>query len=118
MSQRDTTLLWLKDILEHLTASQERLEWTHDPETTRVLTEAMIRDLVRRDHRFRGVFLTRNFGHQAALRAGGLGRRGSPAIQAGDQKDRATHDTRAGNATHHGEYSLLMRRGRRYGPQT
>ena len=47
MSQRDTTLLWLKDILEHLTASQERLEWTSDAETTRVLTEAMIRDLER-----------------------------------------------------------------------
>jgi hypothetical protein len=47
MSQRDTTLQWLKDILEHLAVSQERLEWTHDPETTRVLTAAMIRDLER-----------------------------------------------------------------------
>jgi hypothetical protein len=47
MSQRETTLLWLKDILEHLTSNQERLEWTHDPDTTRVLTEAMIRDLER-----------------------------------------------------------------------
>jgi hypothetical protein len=47
MSHRQTTLLWLKDILEHLTASQERLQWTDDRETTRVLTEAMIRDLER-----------------------------------------------------------------------
>lgn len=47
MSQRQTTLVWLRDILEHLSASQERLEWTDDRETTRVLTEAMIRDLER-----------------------------------------------------------------------
>jgi hypothetical protein len=47
MSQRDVNLQWLKDILEHLTANRQRLEWTEDQETTRVLTEAMIRDLER-----------------------------------------------------------------------
>lgn len=47
MTQRETNLLWLKDILEHLSANQQHLEWTSDPETTRVLTEAMIRDLER-----------------------------------------------------------------------
>jgi hypothetical protein len=47
MSQRETNLLWLKDTLEQLTATQQQLEWTSDPETNRVLTEAMIRDLER-----------------------------------------------------------------------
>ena len=32
MSQRESTLLWLRDILEHLTANQQRLEWTTDRE--------------------------------------------------------------------------------------
>ena len=47
MSQRETSLLWLRDILEHLTANQQRLEWTTDRETIRVLTETMMRDLER-----------------------------------------------------------------------
>jgi hypothetical protein len=47
MSQRETTLLLLRDILEQLTASQQRLEWTTDRQTTRVLTESMLRDLER-----------------------------------------------------------------------
>lgn len=47
MSQRDQNLQWLKDTLEHLSATQQQLEWTADPESTRVLTEAMIRDLER-----------------------------------------------------------------------
>lgn len=47
MSQRDVNIQWLKDILEHLSANQERLAWTADAETTRVLTDAMIRDLER-----------------------------------------------------------------------
>ena len=47
MSQRESTLLWLRDILEHLSANQQRLEWTTDRETAAVLTEAMLRDLER-----------------------------------------------------------------------
>jgi hypothetical protein len=47
MSQRETSLLWLRDILEHLTVNQQRLEWTTDRETIRVLTETMMRDLER-----------------------------------------------------------------------
>jgi hypothetical protein len=47
MSQRETSLLWLRDILEHLTRNQQRLEWTTDRETFRVLTESMLRDLER-----------------------------------------------------------------------
>jgi hypothetical protein len=45
MSQRETNLLWLKDLLEHLTASQQQLTWSEDPETIRLLAENMIRDL-------------------------------------------------------------------------
>jgi glycosyltransferase involved in cell wall biosynthesis len=51
-------------------------------------SEAMIRDLVRRDHRFRGIFLTRNFGHQAAISTGLSHARGSVvAIIDGDLQD-------------------------------
>jgi hypothetical protein len=45
MSQRDSNLLWLKDMLEHLTTCQQQLEWSEDPETIRVVTETMLRDL-------------------------------------------------------------------------
>ncbi len=47
MSQRDANILWLRDILEHLSDSRQRLEWTEDPDTIRLLTENMIRDLAR-----------------------------------------------------------------------
>ena len=47
MSQRETNLLWLKDTLEQLTASQQQLEWAEDDETVSVLTQTMIRDLDR-----------------------------------------------------------------------
>jgi hypothetical protein len=47
MSQRDANLLCLRDTLEHLTVNQQRLEWTEDEEAIYLLTETMIRDLVR-----------------------------------------------------------------------
>jgi hypothetical protein len=47
MSQRESTLLWLRDILEHLSANQQRLEWTTDREAIAVLTQTMMRDLER-----------------------------------------------------------------------
>jgi hypothetical protein len=47
MRLRESNLLWLKDLLEHLSASQERLEWAEGPETVRVITESMLRDLER-----------------------------------------------------------------------
>ncbi len=47
MSQRDANLLCLRDTLEHLSVSQQRLEWTEDEEVLHLLTEKMIRDLVR-----------------------------------------------------------------------
>ncbi len=45
MSQRETNLLWLKDMLEQLTACRQQLEWAQDVETVQVLTETMLRDL-------------------------------------------------------------------------
>ena len=45
MSQRETNLIWLRDMLEHLADYQKQLEWTEDSQTARVLTESMIRDL-------------------------------------------------------------------------
>lgn len=47
MSQRETNLLWLKDTLEQLTASQQQLEWAEDADAVAVLTQTMIRDLER-----------------------------------------------------------------------
>ena len=47
MSQREANLLWLKDMLEHLTACQRQLEWATDKETIRLLTETMLRELER-----------------------------------------------------------------------
>ena len=45
MSQRDTNLLWLGDLLEHLQTCQQQLYWADDPDTIGVLTETMLRDL-------------------------------------------------------------------------
>jgi hypothetical protein len=45
MSQRESNLLWLRDLLEHLQASQQQLEWTDDAEAIEVITETMLRDL-------------------------------------------------------------------------
>ncbi len=45
MSQRESNLLWLKDLLEHLSACQQQLEWTEDGETIHRVTETMLRDL-------------------------------------------------------------------------
>ncbi len=51
-------------------------------------TEAIIRELVARDWRFRGIFLTRNFGHQAAISIGLAQAKGSVvAIIDGDLQD-------------------------------
>ena len=47
MSQRETTLLGLRDVLEHLTTTQQRLEWTTDRDSVRLLTDNMLRDLER-----------------------------------------------------------------------
>ena len=45
MSQLQASLIWLKDILEHLTNCRQQMEETDDPSTQLVLTESMLRDL-------------------------------------------------------------------------
>ena len=45
MSQRDANILWLRDVLEQLRASQRELATTENPETVELITETMIRDL-------------------------------------------------------------------------
>jgi hypothetical protein len=45
MSQRESTLVWLRDTLEHLTGCESQLEWADDPGIVRVLLESMLRDL-------------------------------------------------------------------------
>lgn len=47
MSQRDANLLCLRDTLEHLSVNQQRLEWAEDSDAVSLLTENMIRDLLR-----------------------------------------------------------------------
>jgi hypothetical protein len=47
MSQRESNLLWLKDLLEHLAACRQRLEWAADADAVGVLTETMLDDLER-----------------------------------------------------------------------
>jgi hypothetical protein len=45
MSQRENNLIWLKDMLEHLTDSREQLEWAQDGSALRMISESMLRDL-------------------------------------------------------------------------
>ncbi len=47
MTQRESNLLWLRDMLEHLATSQQQLEWAEDPEAIQMLTATMLRDLER-----------------------------------------------------------------------
>jgi hypothetical protein len=45
MTQRESCLLWLYDLLEHLREMRQRLEETERPEAARMLVENMLRDL-------------------------------------------------------------------------
>jgi hypothetical protein len=45
MSQRETNLIWLKDVLDHLRGCQKQLEWTEDAQAIHLLTDTMLRDL-------------------------------------------------------------------------
>lgn len=45
MSKRESKMLLLKDMVEHLRGSQQQLQWTENPEMIRMITETMIRDL-------------------------------------------------------------------------
>ena len=45
MSRRDSDLLWLRDVIDHLRDCQQQLQWTEDMNAVLVLTETMLRDL-------------------------------------------------------------------------
>lgn len=45
MNQRESNLLWLRDLVEHLASCQKQLDWAEDPETIQLLTDSMLRDL-------------------------------------------------------------------------
>ncbi len=45
MRNRRHTLLWMKDLIEHLSRCHDQLEWTSDDETQSFLAEAMLGDL-------------------------------------------------------------------------
>jgi hypothetical protein len=45
MCRKEANLLWLKDMLDHLSACRQQLEWAEDRESISVLTETMLRDL-------------------------------------------------------------------------
>jgi len=45
MTTRHETLLWMKDVIEHLMQGQEQLQWTNDGPTQSFLAEKMLSDL-------------------------------------------------------------------------
>jgi hypothetical protein len=45
MSQRESNLLWLRDLLEQMEICRQQMEWAKDGEAVHVLTENMLRDL-------------------------------------------------------------------------
>jgi hypothetical protein len=45
MRNRRHTLLWMKDLIEHLSQCHDQLQWTSDGDTQSFLTEAMLGDL-------------------------------------------------------------------------
>ena len=45
MRNRRHTLLWMKDVIEHLSQCHDQLQWTNDGDTESFLTEAMLGDL-------------------------------------------------------------------------
>ena len=45
MRNRQTTLLWMKDLIEHMARCQEQLQWTADGHAEAFLTDSMLVDL-------------------------------------------------------------------------
>jgi hypothetical protein len=45
MRDRQNTLLWIKDLIEHMRVCQEQLQWAADGPGEKFLTEAMLVDL-------------------------------------------------------------------------
>jgi hypothetical protein len=45
MRNRRHTLLWMKDLIEHMSRCHDQLQWTRDGATESFLTDAMLGDL-------------------------------------------------------------------------
>jgi len=45
MTNRRTTLLWMKDLLEHMDRCHDQLQWASDGPTSTYLTESLLVDL-------------------------------------------------------------------------
>lgn len=45
MSNRHTTMLWMKDLIEHMSKCHDQLQWAGDGRTETFLTETMMSDL-------------------------------------------------------------------------
>ncbi len=45
MRNRRTTLLWMKDLLEHMNRCHDQLEWASEGPTSTFLTESLLVDL-------------------------------------------------------------------------
>lgn len=45
MRNRQTTLLWMKDLIEHMSRCHEQLQWAPDEPTASYLAQAMMVDL-------------------------------------------------------------------------
>lgn len=45
MRDRGTTLLWIKDLIEHMNSCQQQLEWAGDDPTETYLTDSLLVDL-------------------------------------------------------------------------
>lgn len=45
MRNRHETLLWMKDLIEHMNRCHEQLQWASDTPTVSFLTESMMVDL-------------------------------------------------------------------------
>lgn len=45
MRNRRDTLIWMKDLIEHMTRCHEQLQWAADGATESFLTESMLVDL-------------------------------------------------------------------------
>jgi hypothetical protein len=45
MRNRQSTLLWMKDLIDHMNRCHEQLQWTADGPTQSFLTEKMMVDL-------------------------------------------------------------------------
>lgn len=46
MRNRRTTMLWMKDLIEHMTQCHEQLQWAGDESTASFLAESLLVDLV------------------------------------------------------------------------